>query len=271
MLGWFWQGLGIAAGAYAAALGAAYAGQRHLMYFPHGGRPEPDRAIWPGVEVARYDTEDGLTLEAWHQPPRRADLPTIVYFHGNAGHLGMRAPRLGPYIAHGLGVLLTSWRGFSGNPGQPKEAGLYADGRAALRFLEGRGIGIERTVLYGESLGTGVAVELASTRRPAAVVLEAPYTSIPDIAAWRVPIAPVAPLIVDRYDSLSKIARVTAPLLLVHGEGDHTIPVRFGRRLLDEANEPKEGVFLANAGHTDLYDHGMAGLVLDFLARHRLC
>ena len=250
---------------------AALSWQRHLMYFPHGGRPEPDRTVWPSAEVVRYGTDDGLTLEAWYQAPRKATLPTLVYFHGNAGHLGMRAPRLGDYLARGLGVLLTSYRGFSGNPGHPNEAGLYDDGRAALRFLEARSTSIETVVLYGESLGTGVAVELAAMRKPAALVLEAPYTSIPDIAAWRVPIAPVAPLILDRFDSISKIGRVQAPLLLVHGEEDHTIPVRFGRRLFEAANLPKEGVFIPGAGHTNLYEHGMAALVLDFLARRGLC
>ncbi len=106
--------------------------------------------------------------------------------------------------------------------------------------------------------------------KPAAVVLEAPYTSIPDVAAWRVPIAPVRPLIVDRFDSLAKIKSVHAPLLVVHGEVDTTIPVRFGRRLFEAGNDPKQGVFIKGAGHLDLYDHGMAGIVLDFLRRHGL-
>lgn len=266
----WWEGFGIAVGGYGELLGAAAAMQRSLIYFPDGVRPEPDRRVLPGIEVVTLDTADGLSLVAWHQAPRRLDLPTLVYFHGNAGHLGLRAAKLAPYLAAGYGGLLTSWRGFSGNPGRPSEAGLYEDGRAALAFLTARGIGPSRTVLYGESLGTGVAVQLATEIGPAAIVLEAPYTSIADIAAWRVPIAPVGPFVIDRFDSAAKIERVSAPLLIVHGEDDHTIPVRFGRRLHEAANQPKHGVFIRGAGHLDLYDHGMAGIALDFLARHGL-
>jgi fermentation-respiration switch protein FrsA (DUF1100 family) len=267
---WWWTGLGIAAGAYGAALGLACAAQRRFIYFPDRVRPEPDRALWPGAEVVRLETSDGLRHTAWYEPPRRSGLPTLVYFHGNARNLGVRTYKIVPYLAAGLGVLLTSWRGFSGNAGRPSEQGLYADGRAALDFVARRSGAQARLILYGESLGTGVAVQLATEQRPAAVVLEAPYTSVPDVAAWRVPIAPVAPLIVDRFDSLAKIGRLTAPLLIVHGERDQTIPVRFGRRLYGAANQPKEGVFPPQAGHLDLYDHGMARIVLGFLARQGL-
>lgn len=266
----WWEGLGLAAVAYGAALGAAFAAQRSLIYFPDGTRPEPDRGVLPDIEPVTLETHDGLSLLAWHQRPRRAGAPTLVYFHGNAGHLGIRAAKLAPYLEAGFGGLLTSWRGYSGNPGKPSEQGLYADGRAALGFLTRAGIESGRIILYGESLGTGVAVQLATETRPAAVVLEAPYTSIPDIAAWRVPVAPVKPLVIDRFDSLAKIGAVQAPLLVVHGERDTTIPVRFGRKLFDAANDPKLGVFIDGAGHLDLYDHGMAGIVLDFLARHGL-
>lgn len=264
----WWEGLGYAAAAYGAAIGAGFVAQRHFIYFPDGIRPEPDRAILPHIEPVTLETADGLSLLAWHQAPRRQGAPTLVYFHGNARHMGVRAEKLAPYLEAGFGGLLTSWRGFSGNPGRPSEQGLYDDGRAALRFLERAGVPPARTILYGESLGTGVAVQLATEMRPAAVVLEAPYTSIPDVAAWRVPIAPVKPLIIDRFDSLAKIASVRAPLLVVHGEHDTTIPVRFGRTLFEAANDPKQGVFIEGAGHLDLYDHGMAGIVVDFLARH---
>ena len=264
----WWEGLGIAAGIYGAALAAAFAAQRHFIYFPDKVRPEPDRGVLPDIEPVTLETADGLALLAWHQPPRRKGAPTLVYFHGNARHLGVRASKLAPYLEAGLGGLLTSWRGYSGNPGSPSEHGLYHDGRAALGFLGRRGVAPERVILYGESLGTGVAVQLATEIEPAAVILEAPYTSIPDVARWRVPIAPVAPLVIDRFDSLAKIGRVRAPLLIVHGDHDMTIPVRFGRKLFEAAKEPKQGVFIEGAGHMDLYDHGMAPIALDFLRRH---
>ncbi|MSO74553.1 MAG: alpha/beta hydrolase [Alphaproteobacteria bacterium] len=128
----------------------------------------------------------------------------------------------------------------------------------------------ERTILYGESLGTGVAVQLETEISTAAVVLESPYTSLPDVAAWRVPIAQVRSLVIDCFDSLAKIRSVHAPLLVVHGEADMTIPVRFGRQLFEAVNEPKQGVFIAGAGHVELYHYGMAGIVLDFLTHHGL-
>ncbi|MSO74307.1 MAG: alpha/beta hydrolase [Alphaproteobacteria bacterium] len=264
----WWDGLSHAG--FDALLGAAAIAQRALIYFPDSTRPEPDRRILPNVMPVTLETADGLSLLAWHQAPRRAGAHTLVYFHGNARHMGVRAEKIAPYLNAGYGGLLMSWRGFSGNPGRPTEQGLYTDGRAALAFLAHQGVSPERVILYGESLGTGVAVQLATEMTPAAVVLEAPYTSIPDVAAWRVPIAPVRPLVVDRFDSLAKIASVRAPLLVVHGEMDSTIPVRFGRRLFEAGNDPKQGVFIKDAGHLDLYDHGMAGIVLDFLSRQGL-
>ena len=158
------------------------------------------------------------------------------------------------YLNAGLGVLLTTWRGYSGNPGTPTEDGLYADGRAARAFLRARGCGDARQILYGESLGTGVAVHLARESTPAALVLEAPFSSVVDIASGRFPLLPVRLLIVDRFDSAAKIGKVAAPVLIVHGERDRTIPVRLARRLFKRAREPKEAVFIPEADHADLPD-----------------
>ena len=224
----------------------------------------------PELAPVALDTEDGLALLAWHAPPRAPGAPSLVYFHGNAGHIGMRGFKVRAYLNAGLGVLLTTWRGYSGNPGAPSEAGLYADGRAARAFLRARGCADGRHILYGESLGTGVAVHLARETAPAALVLEAPFTSIAEVAARRFPFLPVGPLIVDRFDSARKIGAAAAPLLIVHGERDEIIPARLARRLHARAPEPKEAVFIPDAGHADLQDFGLAAIVLDFLARHGL-
>ena len=164
-------------------------------------------------------------------------------------------------------MLLAEYRGYGGNPGTPSEEGFYADGRAALDFLAAREVPAARIVLYGESLGTGVAVQLALERRVGAVVLEAPFTSAVDVGADIYPFLPVRLLARDRFDSIAKIAAIGAPLLVLHGEADKVVPVRFGRALLAAARQPKEGVFVPGAGHADLYQHGGAGIVLDFLAR----
>ncbi len=254
----------------AAPLSLWGAAQRALIYFPDATRQTPAEAGIPELAPVTLETEDGLALLAWHAPPRAGAAPSLVYFHGNAGHIGMRGFKVRAYLNAGLGVLLTSWRGYSGNPGTPSEAGLYADGRAARAFLRARGCDDARQILYGESLGTGVAVHLARETAPAALVLEAPFSSIADIAAGGLPLVPIGPLIVDRFDSARKIGAAAAPLLIVHGERDRTVPARLARRLYGRAREPKEAVFIPEAGHADLQDFGLAAIVLDFLARQGL-
>ena len=245
--------------------------QRSLTYFPDRTRPAPADSGVPELAPVTLETEDDLALLAWHAPPRADGAPSLIYFHGNAGHIGMRGFKVrAAYLNAGLGVLLTTYRGYSGNAGTPTEDGLYADGRAARAFLRARGCGDTRQILYGESLGTGVAVHLAREAAPAALVLEAPFSSIADIASGRFPLLPLGLLIADRYDSAAKIGKVAAPVLIVHGERDRTIPVRLARRLFKRAREPKEGVFIPEADHADLPEFGLAAIVLDFLARHGL-
>ena len=244
--------------------------QRSLTYFPDATRPAPAESDVPELAPVSLETEDGLSLLAWHTPPRVSGAPSLAYFHGNAGHIGMRGFKVRAYLNAGLGVLLTTWRGYSGNSGRPTEDGLYADGRAARAFLRAQGCGDDRQILYGESLGTGVAVHLAQETAPAALVLEAPFSSIVDIARGRFPLLPVGLLIVDHFDSAAKIGKVGAPVLIVHGERDRTIPVRQARKLFKRAREPKEAVFIPEADHADLMDFGLPTYVLEFLARQGL-
>ena len=234
--------------------------QRSLTYFPDRTRPTPADSGVPELSPVTLETEDGLSLLAWHAPPRVSGAPSLAYFHGNAGHIGMRGFKVRAYLNAGLGVLLTTYRGYSGNPGRPTEDGLYADGRAARAFLRTHGAGDDCQILYGESLGTGVAVHLAREAAPGALVLEAPFSSVVDIARGRFPLLPVRPLIVDRFDSTAKIGKVAAPILIVHGERDRTIPVRLARKLFKRAREPKEGVFIPEADHADLVDFGLPAI-----------
>ena len=258
---------------YVAFVGGLHVFQRNMMYFPSAAEPDPARSGVPEMAPVAYETADGLALTAWYREAEPGR-PTLVYFHGNAGHMGYRGFKVRPYLDSGFGVLLAAYRGFGGNPGSPTEQGLYADGRAALAFLAARGVPPGGLVLYGESLGTGVAVHLAHEAATTggapvgAVVLEAPFSSMGAVAAHHYPYVPARTLVKDRYDSAAKIGAVAAPVLVVHGERDRTVPVKFGRRLFAAASEPKEAVWVPHAHHENLYDFGAAEAVIDFLERH---
>ncbi|WP_119458445.1 alpha/beta hydrolase [Rhodospirillaceae bacterium SYSU D60014] len=260
--------LAVAAGAYMLVLGLMFGFQRQLLYLP--SREAPDLAesgVDRLMEPVRVTTADGLEILLWYCPPSTPNAPVLALFHGNGGHIGHRAPKMKPYIEAGYGVLLAGYRGYGGNPGRPTEEGLYSDARAALDFFARQGLGAERLVLYGESLGSAVAVQMATERSVAALILEAPMTSVAAVAQARYPIFPVRWLVLDRFDSLAKIGSVRAPLLLMHGERDTVVPIRFGRVLFEAANEPKEARYFTDAGHNDLQAFGAPDAVLDFLER----
>jgi fermentation-respiration switch protein FrsA (DUF1100 family) len=258
--------LGFALVAYAALVGGLFLFQRQLLYFPDRTRPELAGLEQLGVREGVLSTEDGLSLLSWYLPghPGR---PVILYFHGNGGHIGHRVERMLRFAREGYGVLMPEYRGYGGNPGTPSESGLYADARAALGFLEHEGVAPNRLVLYGESLGSGVAVELAAQRDVAGVILEAPFTSVAEVAQCHFPYVPAARLVIDRFDSRSRIDRVRASILVLHGERDRVVPVRFGRALFDAAPEPKKGWFVPEAGHEDLARYGALDAAVAFIER----
>jgi len=188
-------------------------------------------------------------------------------FHGNHGSLRGERYRLKHFKDAEMGVFLLAYRGYSGNAGTPTEVGLYADARAALDWLEQNGVASTSTALYGISLCTGVATKMAAEREFAAVVLESPYTSTVDVAAWRFPIVPVGWLMEDRFESLARIGAITEPLLVMHGDRDSVIPQQLGRRLFDAANLPKEGFWPNGLGHNDIFDNGGFDTALEFIRR----
>lgn len=255
---------------YLALVGVLYFFQRGLIYYPDTKAPDMAAAGVPDMRPVRTVTSDGLELLSWYGGAASGK-PTLVLFQGNAGNIQYRGYKVRPFLNAGYGVMLVGYRGYGGNPGRPGEQGLYADARAALDYLENIGVGPERIVLYGESLGSGVAVRMATERaaaaRPvAAVVLEAPFTSIGDVAAYYYPYIPVRWLLKDRFESAAIIAAVGAPVLVVHGEQDEVIPMRFGKTLFDAALQPKQAHWVRDAGHNDLADFGLIELVLDFLS-----
>ena len=257
---------------YGAMVGALYIFQRDLLFLPDTSRPVAARAAVAGLAEVTLTAADGLNLLAWHVPAP-AGRPTILYTHGNGGHIGYRAERAGLLSAAGYGVLLLEYRGYGGNPGAPSEEGFHADAEAGLAFLAGQGVVPGRVILYGESLGSAVAVRLAAATAArgapvAALVLEAPFTSIAEVAQHHYPYVPARHLVKDRFDAVSRIASVKTPLLVLHGERDDVVPIGFGRALFEAAAEPKRGWFPADADHATIFDAEAFGVVQAFLAEH---
>jgi fermentation-respiration switch protein FrsA (DUF1100 family) len=259
--------LGGAAGVYLFCLLGLFLVQRSIVFHPPADRADLTAAGAAGMlQEVEIESSDGLQLKSWWAPSKRPDGRVIIYFHGNAGHRGDRIPRVTSYLAEGYGILLVGYRGYGGNPGKPTEQGLYADARANLAFLKAQGVAPDRTILFGESLGTAVAVQMAIETKYRAVVLEAPIASVARSAAVRYPLLAFDAIVLDKFDSLSKIDRIGAPLLVIHGERDRVTLVKFGRMILAAAKEPKQGYFPPEAGHSDLIDHGMRERVSAFLA-----
>jgi uncharacterized protein len=222
--------------------------QRRLQYFPDRRLTDLALTGMSGGEELRVRTADGETLVAWHFPAKDGR-PLILYFHGNAGALVDRIPRFRMFTCRNYGLLAVSYRGYGGSSGSPTQSGLLQDGEAAYREARARGYDGDRIVLMGASLGTGVAIALATTHEAAAVVLEAPYLSALDIASARYPIFPVSWLMFDQFRSDLAIRDVHVPVLMVHGEKDNVIPLNSATRLFELANEPKTFVSVSGGNH----------------------
>ncbi len=252
--------------AYAVATLGMYAFQRKLQYHPENKGLTPESVGIAGASVETLTTADGEKIILWYAPAR-AGMPTILYFHGNAGEMGDRPLRFNYYQSQGFGVAYLSYRGFGGSSGSPSEAGMMADANAAYEWLIAKGVEPSRIALLGESLGSGVAVQLAAKREVGAVALEAPYTSTVEVAAKIYWWLPVHALMKDQFKSIDFIAAVVAPLLVIHGEEDGLIPVEFGRRLFAAANQPKELEIVSGFGHDVLFEESTWAREAEFFSR----
>jgi len=250
--------------AYLVICAAAYFGHRMFMYFPDPARIPPNAAGLDGVEEIEFAAADGTKLIAWYAPAADGK-PTILYFHGNAANAANRAPKIDMMIESGFGVFYLNNRGYGGSGGSPSEANNVADAVAAYDHLRGLGVPTDKIAAFGESLGSGQAVQLAAERPVGAVVLEAALTSIVEVGRSIYFWLPLSLLITDQYNVERDIARVTAPLLILHGERDEVIPVAMGRRIYNAANEPKRVELFRDGRHNDLFDHGAWERMRDFL------
>ena len=213
-----------------------YVAQRALMYHPEVLRTAPAKAGLVDLQEFVLDTADGEKVIVWYAPPQR-DLPLVLYFHGNAGSLQSRADRFRALTGDGYGLVALSYRGYGGSTGSPSEMGMIADAQAAYAFAAAR-VPAERIVVFGESLGTGVAVALAATQRVGRLILQAPFTSAVDIGARAYWFLPVRLLMKDPFRSDQRIGKVTAPLLVLHGERDQVVPIALGERLFSWRTSP---------------------------------
>lgn len=241
-----------------------YLAQRRLMYFPETLRTLPAAADFAEAEELTLETGDGEQIIVWHVAPKDFK-PVVIYFHGNGGALRIRAERYRAIIADGTGLLAVSYRGYGGSTGTPTEAGLLADAEAAYIFAIAR-YTPERIVLWGESLGSGVAIALAEKRKVARLVLESPFTSAADIGASVYWFLPVHLLMKDQFRSDRRIGRLHAPVLILHGTDDAVVPLAFGERLFALANEPKRLVRIPGGGHVDLDNYGAQDVTRPFIA-----
>ncbi|WP_374407517.1 alpha/beta hydrolase [Pelagerythrobacter sp.] len=217
--------------------------QGRILYpAPTGPGAEPS-----GFERITYETSDGLTLTAGYRPARGGQ-PTIVYFHGNGADWQSSVVATDRLVPEGYGVLAAEYRGYRGNPGSPSEEGLYRDGRAALAWLAERGVSPQRTVLIGNSIGSGVATRMAREVQPAALILISPFSSLTELAAEKVRWLPTRLLLRDRYDNVAALPEVRSPVLILHGDADDLIPPAHARKLA-AARPGTELVIVPSAGH----------------------
>jgi fermentation-respiration switch protein FrsA (DUF1100 family) len=235
---------------YGGLIALLYVAQRSFQYFPEWQRTAPSAAGLSEAEEAVLDTADGERVIVWHVPPREGQ-PIFLYFHGNGGSLRWRDERFRALIADGSGLVALSYRGYGGSSGRPTETGLAEDAATAYAFAVAR-YPVDRIVLWGESLGSALAIAFAAEKPVGHLVLEAPFTSAADVGALHYWFVPVRTLMKDQFRSDLRVGKVTAPVLVVHGENDAVVPVTLGERLYGLIAAPKRFVRIARAGHNDL-------------------
>jgi len=252
---------------YLMVVGFVYLAQRHIQYYPSTSSPQaPASYGLPEMQALRLQTADGLNNLAWFAPPKEFQTKVIVYFHGNAGDISDRALKIRPYLDQGYGVMQVEYRGFGGNEGSISEAGFYQDARAAIDWLLNK-YPVENLIIYGESIGTGTAVQMATEYKASELILEAPFSSASELGQILYPWLPVKYLIKDRFESIKKIQSINMPLLIVHGTHDEVIPVALAEKLFAAASEPKLMHKIAWAQHNDLYEFDAAQLIMAFISQ----
>jgi uncharacterized protein len=236
------------------------------LFDPHGKPPaEPALAGLPEMSRISTSAEDGIAGTSWYAQAKKGQ-PTILFCHGRSGHVARDLKRARLFLDAGCGLLLLGYRGYGGNKGRPTERGLQADAEGALRWLLAQNLGYGEVVLYGRSLGSGVVVPIAARRPFRAVILESPFSSIPDVAAVTHPRVPSILMSRVKFDNLSKIKEIEAPILILHGTADDIVPPASAGKLYNAATAKKQIVWFQGGSHSDLFSRGAGAAVIDYLA-----
>lgn len=237
-----------------------YMTQRNFIYFPTQTAVTPREAGVPEMDEVAVTTEDGLTLKAWYKPPQNAEHPTLIYFHGNAGDIADRTFLMKSFLKEDFGVLLMTYRGYSGNPGNPTEKGLYHDARAALRFLIDKES--EYIFAFGHSIGTAVAIQMASEFALKGLILQSPFPSLTEVGNYHFPFLPIYWLIKDRYDISESASKLKIPKLVIIGLDDTIVPPEISLKLHEILPEPKTLKKVPHRGHNELFE---PEIIIDFI------
>jgi hypothetical protein len=246
-------------------VGCAYFFQRNLLYHPKENNYSGDSLI-VSVEKIKIKTKDNIELLSWYHKKKTSNYKTILFLHGNAGTLENRIHKINHFKDMNVNFLLIAWRGFNGNKGKPTEKGLYEDARSALSWLKSKNIQEEDLIIYGESLGTGIATEIAQNKNFAGVILESPFTSMIDAGRDKYPYLPVRLLLKDKYESNKKIKNIQSPILIMHGKKDNIVPFHMGKKMYELANVPKYAYFSEYDDHMMEYNQNLLNTLKKFIS-----
>ncbi len=243
---------------------STYIFQRDLLYHPGENNYFGD-SLTVKIEKIKIKTQDNIELLSWYHNKNLNDYKTILFLHGNAGSLENRIHKINHFKDMNVNFLLVAWRGFSGNKGKPTEKGLYEDARSAVEWLQSKGVEESNIIIYGESLGTGVATEIAQNKNFAGVILESPFTSMIDAGKNKYPYLPVKFLLKDKYESNKKIKNIKRPILIMHGKVDNIVPFEMGKKMYELANQPKYSYFSEYDDHMMEYNEKLLNVVNSFI------
>ena len=238
--------------------------QSNLLYHPKENNYFNDKLL-VSIEKVKIVTQDNIDLISWYHEKNINNHKTILFLHGNTGSLENRIHKINNFKDMNINFLIISWRGFSGNIGKPSEKGLYEDGVSSINWLKEKGLSDNDIILYGESLGTGIATHIAQNREFAGVILESPFTSMIDAAKNVYPYFPIRFLLKDKYESDKKIKNLKSPILIMHGEIDKIVPFWMGKKMYKLANEPKYSYFYEKDNHMMEYNEKMILVLKEYL------
>ena len=243
---------------------STYIFQRNLLYHPMENNYFGDK-LNVSVTKIKIKTQDNIELLSWYHNKDIDKYKTILFLHGNAGSLENRIHKINHFKDMDVNFLLVAWRGFSGNKGEPTEKGLYEDARSSVTWLKSKGVKENNIIIYGESLGTGVATEIAQNKNFSGIILESPFTSMIDAGKDKYPYLPVRLLLKDKYESDKKIKNIHSPILVMHGKVDKLVPFRMGKKMFKLANEPKYSYFSDYDDHMMEYNEKLLKTLKNFI------